>query len=95
MANASISRALAAMTGVKTTTAAKAFLNIFLLESSTAGEDSFVAASAVTARGLDVVVVVKASAEEIAMRKNTQVFRKTDMIDWNVLIASRRIEFVL
>ena len=85
------------MTGVKTTAAAKepAVLNIFLLESSTVGDDSFVAASAVTTRGIDVVVVVKASAEEIAMRKSMQFFRKPDMIVLNVFLSRSLIEFVL
>jgi hypothetical protein len=72
-ANASMSSALAATTGVNATATANApaFLNMFLLESSTLC-DLGVAASAVSESGLDVVVVVNASAEAIARRKTTE-----------------------
>ena len=66
-------------------------MNMFLLESST---DSFVAASAVTATGLDAVVVVNASAEEMAMRKSVQICRNGDMVVYVLLLLNNIISFV-
>ena len=78
LAKASISSAFAATTGVNAAIAANAaaFLKMLLLESSAT---LLVAASAVAERGFDLIVVVKASEEDIATRKRAERIRKAGM----------------